>query len=142
MVRRLKIYFIHSTKFDYNNLLYKQVLSSNVCLAHDLWLPMTDTYKSKYAKDLINKADLIIAVIDAPSFGLKLELKWAKKVDKPIIYLSFNNVIPASLKKYVSNLEITDENKSMMQIIDDFITKYANISEEEQKDPTIILGEL
>ena len=61
MKRRLKIYFIHSSKMDYNNLLYRQILASEVCLKHELILPQSKNYRDKYVKDLINKADLIIA---------------------------------------------------------------------------------
>jgi hypothetical protein len=103
---------------------------------------MSKTYQSKYAKDLITKADLIIAEVSNPSFGEKLELKWASMVTKPIIYLSFDNKIPKKVAKYVPSIETIDDNNSFIKIIENFISKYANITDDEQKDPTVILGQI
>ena len=86
-MRRLNIYFMHSEKFDYNNLIYKDVLSSRVCLNHNIILPRTKTYESVYAKDLIRKADLVVAFLNNPSFGLNIELRWLKKFNKKTLFL-------------------------------------------------------
>ena len=51
---RLNVYFSHSTKFDYNNTLYKKILSSPICLSQNLILPMTDENKTKYKKHNIH----------------------------------------------------------------------------------------
>ena len=142
MKRRLKIYFIHSTKYDYNDIIYKPVLLSSVCVPHDLILPLSNNYKNKYAKDLINKADIIIAEVSKKSFGLKFELKWALASKKPVLYYSLTNEVPKSLRKYVPNLELTDDNKPCIKIIENFITKYADISKEEAADPVVVLGEI
>ena len=65
---RLNVYFSHSTKFDYKNTLYKKILSSPICLSQNLILPMTDENKTKYIKDLINKADIIVVELSKPNF--------------------------------------------------------------------------
>lgn len=141
-MRRLKVYFIHSTKFDYQNFLYKQILQSTVCIQHDLILPMTKNYQDKYTKDLMNKADIIVIETSNPSFGLSLELKWVKSINKPKIYLSLNNELPKKYQKLVPELSKFDDNQTYIKKIEEFITKYANITKEEQNDTTITLGEI
>ena len=63
-MERLNIYFMHSNKFDYENLIYKKVLSSSVCLMQNVILPYSDNNKTKYdenntyiklIEDFINK---------------------------------------------------------------------------------------
>lgn len=142
MMRRLKVYFIHSSKIDYKNLIYKPILQSSTCLMHELILPMTPNYEDKYAKDLIESSDVVVAIIDEPSFGLNLELKWLSKTNKPRIYLSFHNQIPNKYKKYVDKLKPVDENKVIVTSIEKFLTEQAEIIPEEQRDKTIVLGEI
>ena len=139
-MRRLNIYFIHSTKFDYNNLLYKKILSSPVCLAHNLMLPMTHEYQEKYTKDLMNKADIIIAEVSNPSFGLGLELKWLEKQDKPKLYISLTNEIPSKYQKIVKSIKETDAS-NYLKTIEDFILEYAK-DIKDYRDTSITLGEL
>ena len=56
-MKRLNIYFIHSKKFDYENLIYKKVLSSSVCLNQNIILPYSKNNQTTYTKDLMEKAD-------------------------------------------------------------------------------------
>ena len=123
-MERLNIYFMHSNKFDYENLIYKKVLSSSVCLMQNVILPYSDNNKTKYAKDLIKNADLVIVDLYKPSFGLSLELKWLSKIkDKKILFLSQDNMIPKKYQKIVTDLTKYDENNTYIKIIEDFIKK-------------------
>ena len=65
-MKRLNIYFIHSKKFDYQNLIYKKVLSSSVCLNQNIILPYSKNNQTTYTKDLMEKADLIIVDLYKP----------------------------------------------------------------------------
>jgi len=142
MVRRLKVYFIHSTRMDYNNLLYRHILSSTICLSHELMLPLTKQYKDVYVKDLMAKADIIIAEVSDYNIGLKLELKWVLEQKKPIKYISLNNTIPDKVIKLVPEIEMITEERPMIKIVEDFISHYGNMTEAQQNDPTMILGSL
>lgn len=142
MKRRLKIYFVHSLKYDYSNILYRDLLSDSVLNKHELMLPMSNAYKDKYSKDLIGKADLIVCEVGTPSFTEKLELKWVSKVSTPKLYFSFNNVVPKAFSKYVSEIKYTNNDISYLDLIRNFVNEYAEISEEEAKDPTVTLGSL
>ena len=115
---------MHSNKFDYENLIYKKVLSSSVCLSQNFILPYSNNNKTKYAKDLIKNADLVIVDLYKPSFGLSLELKWLSKLkDKKILFLSQDNIIPKKYQKLVTDLTKYDENNTYIKLIEEFINK-------------------
>ena len=115
---------MHSNKFDYENLIYKKVLSSSVCLSQNFILPYSNNNKTKYAKDLIKNADLVIVDLYKPSFGLSLELKWLSKLkDKKILFLSQDNIIPKKYQKLVTDLTKYDESNTYIKLIEEFINK-------------------
>ena len=123
-MERLNIYFMHSNKFDYENLIYKKVLSSSVCLMQNVILPYSNNNKTKYAKDLIKSADLVIVDLYKPSFGLSLELRWLSKIkDKKVLFLSQDNIIPKKYQKIVTDFTKYDENNTYIKLIEDFINK-------------------
>ena len=141
-MERLNIYFMHSNKFDYENLIYKKVLSSSVCLSQNFILPYSDNNKTKYAKDLIKNADLVIVDLYKPSFGLSLELRWLSKIkDKKILFLSQDNMIPKKYQKLVTDLTKYDENNTYIKLIEDFINKELEIRS-KVKDNVYTIGEI
>ena len=141
-MERLNIYFMHSNKFDYENLIYKKVLSSSVCLSQNFILPYSDNNKTKYAKDLIKNADLVIVDLYKPSFGLSLELRWLSKIkDKKVLFLSQDNMIPKKYQKLVTDLTIYDENNTYIKLIEDFINKELEIRS-KVKDNVYTIGEI
>ena len=130
-MERLNIYFMHSNKFDYENLIYKKVLSSSVCLMQNVILPYSDNNKTKYAKDLIKSADLVIVDLYKPSFGLSLELRWLSKIkDKKVLFLSQDNIIPKKYQKIVTDFTKDDENN--ISLYNDFA--YKSIETEQLVD--------
>lgn len=141
-MERLNIYFMHSNKFDYENLIYKKVLSSSVCLSQNFILPYSDNNKTKYAKDLIKNSDLVIVDLYKPSFGLSLELKWLSKIkDKKVLFLSQDNMIPKKYQKLVTDLTKYDENNTYIKLIEDFINKELEIRS-KVKDNVYTIGEI
>ena len=141
-MERLNIYFMHSNKFDYENLIYKKVLSSSVCLSQNFILPYSDNNKTKYAKDLIKNSDLVIVDLYKPSFGLSLELRWLSKIkDKKILFLSQDNMIPKKYQKLVTDLTKYDENNTYIKLIEDFINKELEIRS-KVKDNVYTIGEI
>ena len=141
-MERLNIYFMHSNKFDYENLIYKKVLSSSVCLMQNVILPYSDNNKTKYAKDLIKNADLVIVDLYKPSFGLSLELRWLSKIkDKKVLFLSQDNMIPKKYQKIVTDLTKYDENNTYIKLIEDFINKELEIRS-KVKDNVYTIGEI
>ena len=124
-MKRLNIYFIHSKKFDYENLIYKKVLSSSVCLNQNIILPYSKNNQTTYTKDLMEKADLISVDLYKPSLGLTLELMMLSKLpDKKVLYLSQDNVLPKKYQKYVK--EFTKHNGNYLELIENFINEEIN----------------
>ena len=141
-MERLNIYFMNSNKFDYENLIYKKVLSSSVWLSQNFILPYSDNNKTKYAKDLIKNADLVIVDLYKPSFGLSLELRWLSKIkDKKVLFLSQDNMIPKKYRKLVTDLTKYDENNTYIKLIEDFINKELEIRS-KVKDNVYTIGEI
>lgn len=125
-MKRLNIYFIHSKKFDYENLIYKKVLSSSVCLKQNIILPYSKKNQTTYTKDLMEKADLIVVDLYKPSIGLTLELMMLSKLsDKKVLYLSQDNILPKKYQKYVK--EFTKHNgNNYIELIENFINEELN----------------
>lgn len=141
-MERLNIYFIHSNKFNYEEQIYKKVLNSSICVTQNIILPYSETNKTKYAKDLINKADLIIVDLYAPSFGLTLELKWLSKIkNKKILILSQDNKIPKKYQKIIDIITIHDENTSYIKVIENFISEEI-IEKSKVHDNIYTLGDI
>lgn len=141
-MERLNIYFIHSKKFDYENLLYKKVLSSSKCIVHNLILPYSKNNETKYAKDLITNSDLIVVDLYNPSLGLTIELKWLSKLpDKKVLYISQDNKIPDKYKKLINNISTYNNEKTYINLIEEFIDK--ELEERSKfKDNIYTLGEI
>ena len=139
-MRRLNIYFMHSEKFDYNNLIYKDVLSSRVCLNHNIILPRTKTYESVYAKDLIRKADLVVAFLNNPSFGLNIELRWLKQFNKNTLILCLEENVPKKYLKKYKDVKIVTTEHYFITLTEKFIKE--NENDDVVNDNTVVLGKL
>lgn len=139
-MKRLTIYFMHSTKFDYNNLIYKFVLSSKVCLRHNIILPRTKQYESVYAKDLINKADLVVVFLNNANLGLDLELNWLKKAGKDVLYISLDGKVKSKYKMRYKNIVVADTENYFINVVEEFIK--SNETDEKIDKSAITLGKI
>lgn len=136
-----RIYFIHSRKIDYNDLIYLPVLRSEVLHTHELMLPESENLKNVYYKDLINDADLIVVELSNPDLGFNMELKQAILSRKPILALA-NKKIGFDMKyqKLLKNVYGYETEKEFREYVEKFVLKH-------EKDPradvgTIILGNI
>ena len=136
-----RIYFIHSRKIDYNDLIYLPVLRSEVLHTHELMLPESENLKNVYYKDLINDADLIVVELSNPDLGFNMELKQAILSRKPILALA-NKKIGFDMKyqKLLKNVYGYETVKEFREYVEKFVLKH-------EKDPradvgTIILGNI
>lgn len=136
-----RIYFIHSRKIDYNDLIYLPVLRSEVLHTHELMLPASEKLKDVYYKDLINDADLIVVELSNPDIGFNMELKQAILSRKPILALA-NKKIGFDMKyqKLLKNVYGYETEKEFREYVEKFVLKH-------EKDPradvgTIILGNI
>ncbi len=136
-----RIYFIHSRKIDYNDLIYLPVLRSEVLHTHELMLPESENLKNVYYKDLINDADLIVVELSNPDLGFNMELKQAILSRKPILALA-NKKIGFDMKyqKLLKNVYGYETEKEFREYVEKFVLKH-------EKDPradvgTIVLGNI
>lgn len=136
-----RIYFIHSRKIDYNDLIYLPVLRSEVLHTHELMLPESENLKNVYYKDLISDADLIVVELSNPDIGFNMELKQAILYRKPILALA-NKKIGFDMKyqKLLKNVYGYETEKEFREYVEKFVLKH-------EKDPradvgTIVLGNI
>ena len=85
-MKKITIYAIHSSKLNYKEEFYKPLLLSKR-EEYDLILPLTEKYKKMYAKDLVEESDLIIINLTDSTLSVFIETKWAKKMNKKILFL-------------------------------------------------------
>lgn len=122
-MRRLNILFLHSTKFDYTDNLYKHILSSSVCMVENIILQEAKENKSEYIKDLIKKSDLIFVDISETDFFFNLSYRWANKYSKEkTVYISSLNKVDKKYKNSIINNEnnlITSIEETILKLKDD-----------------------
>ena len=98
----MNIYFPHSKQLDYEAF-YTALRTSSVFSKHTLVLPYEKTSAPENSKEIIKKADLIIAEVSYPGTGLGIELGWANNMNKRIVCVYKYNFTPARSLKYISN---------------------------------------
>ena len=142
-MKKFNIYTIHSTKLNYKEEFYKPLLLSEICTAHNLILPLTDKYKTMYAKDLIKDSDIIIVNLTNSTFSVFIENNWAIKFQKPILYLiKENSKVNFLLNKYKKNAQIYQNTEQEKEIINAFILKCIDEISSKDESGTINLGNI
>lgn len=136
-----KIYFIHSRKIDYNELVYLPVLRSEILHNHDLMLPECENLKDKYYKDLIDEADLLVLVIMNPDIGFNMELKQAILSKKPILAIANKNVgFDIKYQKLLKNVYGFQNEEEFRNLVEKFVVKHENDSRSDVG--TLVLGNI
>lgn len=80
-----KIYFAHSTSFDFKNELYSPIRKSNLNSKYQFILPHEKSSDQFNSKELIQTFDYVFAEVSYPSTGLGIELGWPNRLDIPIV---------------------------------------------------------
>lgn len=79
-----KIYFCHSSEFDYIKELYLPIKGSKLYKENEVILPH-DGVGRVNSKEIIKECDFIIAEVSYQSTGMGIELGWAESFGKEII---------------------------------------------------------
>lgn len=141
--RGLNVYFIHSSKSDYNNLIYLPVLRSRVLANHTLVFPDSEENRERYYKDIMDEADLYVVELTSPDTGFNMELKYAIMSKKPILALAQKSLgydeKYQSLLKNVVGYSSQDDVRSFIEM---FVESYKDKINAGKVDPTLILGVL
>lgn len=141
--RGLKIYFIHSAKSDYNNLLYLPVLRSKVLSNHTLVFPDSEANKERYYKDIMDEADLYVVELTKPDTGFNMELKYAIMSKKPILALAQKSIgYDEKYQNLLKNVIGYTTEEDVRYFIETFVESYKDKINAGKVDPTLILGVL
>lgn len=81
----MKIYLVHSSKYNFREELYKPLQNSDINKKHEIIYLYDQTDKPGSTKDLIKSCDLVIAEVSFSSMGVGIELGWASAFNVPII---------------------------------------------------------
>ncbi len=117
----MKIYVCHSSAFDYKNELYnplrKFVLNKN----HKLIFPHRIDNKFVNSEDIISKCDLVISETSYPSTGMGIELGWADKENKKILFIYKKGIkISKSLQKISSDFMEYNDSEDLIKKLEKF----------------------
>lgn len=141
--RGLKVYFIHSTKIDYNNLIYLPVLRSKELAHHRLLFAQNEENKDKYYKDLIASADVLVVELTSPDIGFNMELKEAVATKKPILALAQKSIgYDSKYQKLLKNVIGYSNEVEFRYFVETFVKNYETRINAGKTDPTVVLGVL
>lgn len=118
----MKLYFTHSTSFDFRKDLYAPLKSSVLLAGHDFILPHENNNLPINSKNSIQAADLILAEVSYPSTGQGIELGWAEFLQKKIIcfyqegkqYSSSLAVITNKIFPYKDSQELIEKIETLL----------------------------
>lgn len=141
--RGLNIYFIHSTKSDYNNLIYLPVLRSKVLAKHNLVLPLSEENKERYYKDIMDEADVFVIELSEPDSGFDMQLKYAIMSKKPILALALKSKgFDSKYQQLLKNVIGYSKEEEFRYFVETFADNYKDKVRMGKVDPTLILGVL
>lgn len=141
--KSLKVYFIHSSNIDYNNLIYLPVLRSNVLSKHKLIFSKSKDYENIYYKDLISDVDLLIIELTNPDTGFNMELKEAIISKKPILALAQKSIgYDVKYQKLLKNVIGYSTEEEFRYFVETFVKTNESRIDEGKVDPTVVLGVL
>ena len=141
--RGLSVYFIHSAKSNYNDLIYLPVLRSKVLANHTLIFPDSEANQDVYYKDLMDKADVFVAELTSPDVPFNMELKQAIISKKPILALAQKKLgYEEKYQKLLKNVIGYSTEEEIRYFIETFVENYKDKISGGKLDPTLVLGVL
>lgn len=123
----MKIYLVHSSKYNFREELYKPLQNSDLNKKHEIVYLYDQTDKPGSTKDLIKSCDLVVAEVSFSSMGVGIELGWASAFNVPIICAhkpgqigsQFLNIITKHIFEY-------SDNHSLISHLDTLVKIYSN----------------
>lgn len=140
---KLTVYFIHSDKIDYNNLIYLPVLRSNILSEYNLLFSHSLENNEMYYKDLMDKADLYVVEMTSPTMGFNMELKQAIISKKPILALAQKEIgYDIKYQKLLKSVIGYSGEEEFRYYVETFVKSYEGKIVAGKLDSTIVLGVL
>ncbi len=118
----MKIYFSHSSKYDYTNDLYLPIKKSDLIKENSFFFP--EEHRDVKSKDIITNSDLVIAEVSLPGTGQGIEIGWADFAETPILCVYKKGANISSSLRFITDKYIEYEDTAdMIKKIGDFISK-------------------
>lgn len=92
----MRIYFGHSTQFDFQRDLYEPIKRSALYGKHECILPHEGKEQTQREKSFYKTIDLFVAEVSVPSTGLGIELGWANDAGCQIVCVHKAGARPSS----------------------------------------------
>jgi len=83
----MRIYVCHSSAFDYKKELYEPIRNSDLNKKHEFILPHENSNTTFDSKKIIPKCELVISEASFLSTSMGIELGWANKDNKRILFI-------------------------------------------------------
>ncbi len=139
--RGSRVYFVHSSKSDFNNLIYLPVLRSKVLANHTLIFPDSESNNTKYFKDLMETADMFVVELTDPDTGFNLELKNAIMSKKPVLALAQKGIgYDEKYEKLLKNVVGYSNEEELRYFVEKFVETNKDRVINGEVDPTLVLG--
>lgn len=139
----LNIYFIHSLKSNFNKNIYLPVLRSRLLAKHNLIFSQSEKNKSKYYKDLIASADLLVIELSDADMTLNMEIKEAATSKKPLLVLAHKTRgYDDKYQTIVKNIIGYSNEEELRHYVEVFVNNYKDKVSQGKLDPTVVLGVL
>lgn len=120
----MKIYFAHSTAFDFRKEFYEPIRDDTNLPQNELILPHEDINHVNNSRDFYHTLDLVIAEVSYPSTGLGIELGWAKDDSTPVFCLYHRGGVFSGSLYAVSNQFFEYANQEeMLSIIERIVNE-------------------
>lgn len=143
MKEQIGIYFIHSSKINYNEEIYLPILRSNYLSNYKLIFPESNDNINKYYKDLINENDLLVINLTYSDTGLSLIAKDASSSGKPVLALARKDVgYDEKYQKLFKSVLAYSTEEEFRNFVEIFAKNYEGKIISGKVDPTIVLGSL
>ena len=139
----LKVYFIHSDKINYNDLIYLPVLRSNYLSNHKLIFGKNKANENTYFKDIMDDSDLLVVELTSPDVGFNMQLKQAIISKKPILALAQKDIgYDEKYQKLLKNVIGYSTEEEFRYFVETFVKTYEGKIDDGKVDSTVVLGVL
>lgn len=98
----MKIYLVHSSKYNFREELYKPLQNSELNKKHEIVYLYDQTDKPGSTKDLIKSCDLVIAEVSLNSIACGIEIGWANSFDIPLVFIHKKDTTPSKFLPLLS----------------------------------------
>ena len=120
----MRLYFCHSSSFDYKKELYDPLRLSLLNKTHEIFLPHEKSDETPNTRALIKTLDIVFAEVSFPSTGLGIELGWAADTYLPIVCLHKTGTKPSPALQQVSKFFIEYSSPAdMIKKTEDFLSR-------------------